>query len=422
MAARICRCLSVLIPLLMGLAMAGQSAYAQESDAQRFIRLANWMNADPWSVSEEDRAWMWALVGDSNDIGGVILPSLLGELFGLKMSGDLTTTKAEMVGEMAPLLKARQELATAYIFGMAAYQLENPDRRSHLLEAQVAGLRSLLAAYPWVLANHPHAAMERVDQLLAEDVRDQLDAELERLAMRYVVLLRDDVPEKLWGEWAPDLASCGVADSERSIKVWDRGVRFADRGLAWNYTGGSGMLIARDEKVENTQRYNTFEYLQLSQDQTYLTLESDRDVPGTYYRCAREEIAKPTSIAEARKLVTQSLAREGAMEWMRSEEHLSWFEGITTSAFRKCGRKAKANKEKPFSMYFRLAETGRVKDSMLDGDTRFAKCFYSRMTKSASNFPAPVSDDFWMVIEIEPPDEEYTRRQPQLTEADKRSN
>jgi|GEM_PF-2151184 hypothetical protein len=394
----------MMLILMVGLATTGSSAYAQESDAQRFIRLTKQMEENPAPIDDENRKWMAQLMADSEDVQLVLDFSLLMKLFALEMPKGPFKSKADFQRQNPMRLPGRPELTAQYVYGQAAYQLQNPDRISHVLEAQLAGLRSLLTLYPSMLKQYPDARIDHIDELLAEEVIHQLDAELKRLVMGSLTFDSNAVPEKFLGEWAANPESCGDKASAASIKIWERGVRFTenvDRMYHWNYTGGPGLAIARYYKTDERWGYNTFEYLQLSEDQTFLTLESDRDVPGVYYRCAPEQKEPPTSLAEARQLAAQSMSAEGAREWGANEDYLRWFESLTGAAFRMCDGALLDGQDQSFTMYFRLADTGQVKESLLDGKTAYSACFYSRVTKLAINFPVPIKDDFWLKVEMD---------------------
>lgn len=71
------------------------------------------------------------------------------------------------------------ELLAQFIFGSAAFQLDNPSRKGALLPSQLAGMRSMLSTYKVLLATDPTARIPRFDDLLAMDANGTLAAHLE---------------------------------------------------------------------------------------------------------------------------------------------------------------------------------------------------------------------------------------------------
>lgn len=75
-------------------------------------------------------------------------------------------------GVMAPFLEKKNklgsELTVAYSLGMAAFKLENPDKKSDENAAQLAGLETALKSYEAMLKEKPKAKFAAVDDLLAK--------------------------------------------------------------------------------------------------------------------------------------------------------------------------------------------------------------------------------------------------------------
>lgn len=262
----------------------------------------------------------------------------------------------------------------------------------------------MLALYPRLREQNPDVQIERLDELLAEGSNGQLEGELRRLAIPYVSVSREDISDRFWGEWAVDPERCGDGGSNSSLKIWKRGVRYSanlEIEFRWWQMGDRGLVIARYEKMEDRWGYNTVEYLEISEDQTYLALESERDVPDLYYRCAPEETEKPTSLAEARELVKESMTAKGAEEFHERLHRDRWLSSRVGAMHRLCGRAGLKGDDQSFALYFRLADTGRVKESLLEGKTPYSSCVYSRMTEMVSIFPAPLEDDFWLKIDMD---------------------
>lgn len=76
------------------------------------------------------------------------------------------------------------QLLGQYIFGSAAEQLAHPELKEHLVSNQVAGVRSMLAAYTAFLAADPAARIPQLDELAARDAQGRLEAYLEPIVMK----------------------------------------------------------------------------------------------------------------------------------------------------------------------------------------------------------------------------------------------
>lgn len=403
-------CIALLAPMFIGILMLGQPAYGQDSDAKRFIELTRQMEEHPTPMEDENRKWMIQIMTERDDIQVNLELTLIVSLLGIeKPDGPVPQSEQNQTPFLLP---GRPELFSQYMYGQAAYQLEHPDRLADALGAQLAGLRGLLAVYPKLREQRPDAGIEHLDQLLALGSGGQLESELRRLALPNLTLNGEEISDRFWGEWAADTNQCGVANNNRSIEIWNRGVRFSQNLGArnhWNYWGGRGLGIARYEKTGDHWGYTNFEFLQMSEDQTHVVLETDRDVPRVYYRCPPEEQGPPTSLAEAIELAKQSMTAEGADEWFKEKLlRNGWLESVVGAMHRGCEKGALEGDDQSFALYFRLAETGRVKESLLEGKTPYSACFYARMTNMITNFPAPIKDDFWMKLEMDmtPDDDE----------------
>jgi general stress protein CsbA len=74
-------------------------------------------------------------------------------------------------GVMSPFLEKKNkfgsDLTVAYTLGMAAFKLENPDKKGDENAAQLAGLESALKSYEAMLKENPKGKFDAVDSLLA---------------------------------------------------------------------------------------------------------------------------------------------------------------------------------------------------------------------------------------------------------------
>ena len=71
-------------------------------------------------------------------------------------------------------IKYSGELLAQFIFGSAAYQLENPSEKGKLMPSQLAGMQSMLKAYRSFLAQDPEARIPRLDQLSQDEASGKL--------------------------------------------------------------------------------------------------------------------------------------------------------------------------------------------------------------------------------------------------------
>jgi hypothetical protein len=78
-------------------------------------------------------------------------------------------------------IKFSGELLAQFIFGSAAYQLENPAEKGKLMPSQLAGMKSMLKAYRSFLAKDSKARIPRLDELSQNEADDKLSQVLEPL-------------------------------------------------------------------------------------------------------------------------------------------------------------------------------------------------------------------------------------------------
>jgi hypothetical protein len=78
-------------------------------------------------------------------------------------------------------IKYSGELLAQFIFGSAAYQLENPTQKGKLMPSQLAGMTSMLKAYRSFLAKDSKARVPRLDELSQYEADGKLSQVLEPL-------------------------------------------------------------------------------------------------------------------------------------------------------------------------------------------------------------------------------------------------
>lgn len=120
------------------------------------VRLSRYLEQQPlgkYATVIRGEAAKWE--GQSKDVVDVVCPTLF-------MPPLSKTTK--YVGILIP----------QFIIGSAAFQIANPSEKGKLLPQQVAGMRSMLAAYRSLLALDPTARIPRFDYLSAQEAKGDL--------------------------------------------------------------------------------------------------------------------------------------------------------------------------------------------------------------------------------------------------------
>lgn len=111
------------------------------------------------------RAQMIAWENSAEDTVDFICPGVLAPI-----PDDKVPNSAELLGQ--------------FIFGSAAEQLAHPELKDHLVPNQLAGIRSMLAAYAGLLSNDAGARIPRLDELSARDAQGTLAAYLEPIILK----------------------------------------------------------------------------------------------------------------------------------------------------------------------------------------------------------------------------------------------
>lgn len=130
-----------------------------ESDKAKFVRLTTQLEQDPLGDPDQSiRTWLleWAT-----------------------KSKDISVTVCDVLGPIPKQdLPYGPDLLTQYLFGNAAFQIANADRRSDGVATQLAGIRSAMRAYSAILARAPDARIPYFDDLLVREQGGTLEAHL----------------------------------------------------------------------------------------------------------------------------------------------------------------------------------------------------------------------------------------------------
>jgi hypothetical protein len=149
---------------VLSVAFAFQTASAQsqaEKEKAAFIANAHVLEKKPFDPNARDvRAWGFKWVADTDQV-----------------TVGLCGTIMMLIPEKKNKYKA--ELLMQQTFGMAAFKLENPDKKNDEKAAQLAGFESMLRTYEVMVAQDEKAKNSDMDALLAKQKSGELKAVLD---------------------------------------------------------------------------------------------------------------------------------------------------------------------------------------------------------------------------------------------------
>jgi len=145
--------------LAMSLSMTSVAQDSSDQDEEKFVRLTQQLEADPLRDTDKSmRSWLLQWATDSPDI--TVLVCDVMEFVTVKETPNPGIYTTQMM------------------FGNAAYQISNPEKRNDLLATQLAGVRSALKAYESITAKDPEAKISHFEELLKKDKEGTLSAYL----------------------------------------------------------------------------------------------------------------------------------------------------------------------------------------------------------------------------------------------------
>ncbi|MEP7148043.1 MAG: hypothetical protein ABI857_04105 [Acidobacteriota bacterium] len=148
---------SAIIFTLLIIGLSAQLSFGQ-SEKELVIKTARALEETPLdkeTIKMREQALKWVIETDQVTVG------LCGGVVGLfsdkkyKYSGDLITT---------------------YTIAMAAFKLQNPDKKSDEKAAQLVGLESALKTYERILKEKPKAKSDTLDSLVSKRNTGELSA------------------------------------------------------------------------------------------------------------------------------------------------------------------------------------------------------------------------------------------------------
>ena len=155
--------LSIILTLFV-FALTAQVAFSQskeEKDRAAFINNTRLLEKKPFDPNAgAARQWNFKWVSDTDQVSVVAC----GESFML-----IPEKKNKFKGE----------LLMQYMFGMALYKLENPDKKDDENAAQLAGLESMLRTYEAMVAENEKAKNAVLDALVAKQKSGELKTMVE---------------------------------------------------------------------------------------------------------------------------------------------------------------------------------------------------------------------------------------------------
>jgi hypothetical protein len=150
-----------IILTLFFIALGAQIGFGQNAanDKETLIKAARFLEQKPFDKdAKKIREWAMFYVIQTKDVSVVLC------------GGDLTKAMFDKKN------KNGTELLGQYTIGMAAFKLENPDRKTDENAAQLAGIESALKAYEAMIAEKPKTKFEAMDELLVKRDKGELKA------------------------------------------------------------------------------------------------------------------------------------------------------------------------------------------------------------------------------------------------------
>lgn len=141
--------ITIFLLLLFCVAYTAQKSFAQESDRDKFIKAAKFLEENPLDKKAKDvRTWAFVWAADTTEVTAVICGGTAGPFLDKK-------------------LKFGSEMLHQYTIAMVAYKLQNPTSMDENA-AQLAGVESALKVYEKLVADKPKGKAKTIDDLIAK--------------------------------------------------------------------------------------------------------------------------------------------------------------------------------------------------------------------------------------------------------------
>lgn len=139
----------ILLTLILCFAASAQITAAQESDKERLIKAAKFLEENPLDKNAKDiRAWAFTWAAETKDVTVVICGGTASPFLDKK-------------------LKFGSEMLAQYAIAMTAYKLQNPNSTDENA-AQLAGVESALKVYEKLVADKPKGKAQTIEDLIAK--------------------------------------------------------------------------------------------------------------------------------------------------------------------------------------------------------------------------------------------------------------
>ncbi len=141
--------LTIFLLLIFCVTLTAQKSFAQETEKEKFIRAAKFLEENPLDKNAKDvRTWAFVWAADTKDVTAIICGGTASPFLDKKV-------------------KFGSEMLHQYTIGMVAYKLQNPTSTDENA-AQLAGVESALKVYEKLVADKPKGKSKTIDDLIAK--------------------------------------------------------------------------------------------------------------------------------------------------------------------------------------------------------------------------------------------------------------
>ncbi|MGI9055997.1 MAG: hypothetical protein ACR2F2_09375 [Pyrinomonadaceae bacterium] len=141
--------LTIFLLLIVCVTLTAQKSFAQETEKEKFIRAAKFLEENPLDKNAKDvRTWAFVWAADTKDVTVIICGGTASPFLDKK-------------------LKFGSEMLHQYTIAMTAYKLQNPNGTDENA-AQLAGVESALRVYEKLVADKPKGKAKTIDDLIAK--------------------------------------------------------------------------------------------------------------------------------------------------------------------------------------------------------------------------------------------------------------
>ena len=141
--------ITIFLLLIFCVALTAQKSFAQETEKEKFVRAAKFLEENPLDKNAKDvRTWAFVWAAETKDVTVIICGGTASPFLDKK-------------------LKFGSEMLHQYTIAMTAYKLQNPTSTDENA-AQLAGVESALRVYEKLVADKPKGKAKTIDDLIAK--------------------------------------------------------------------------------------------------------------------------------------------------------------------------------------------------------------------------------------------------------------